>query len=1323
MRKKKGRNEKRSDDLYGAHYYASHCGPFPYDRSYGHWIDFFGKIADELIRIFQPVRVFDAGCAHGFLVEAFWDRGVEAYGRDISEFAISQVRQDIRQYCSVGSLTEKISGKFDLVVCIEVLEHMSEEDGLKAIANMTAATDHVVFSSSPTDLTEPTHVNVKPAIYWMRLFAKQGFTPSAGIAFPTITPYALVFSGAKVAPRDQELIACAELVRARLQLAERQNTIYRLTENVAERDRSLAARDSHIAQINQTLVQLNGDIAAETNKTVELTQTIAGLHSHIAERDKLVGAQDSQIEHLNQIIAQRDTQIAAEANKNTELVQAILDSQNQVAERSQLITAQSEKFAEQQQLVAQLHSRITEIVQAILDSQNQVAERNQLIAAQSEKFAEQQQLVAELHNRIEARDQLVQQLTLALSDQTLELEQANISLQKQVAERDQLIASHDKEIAEVKEVVAGLRNLAEESDKQLSDRSNEIAEITQAAMISRDQLAERDSTISAQRDEIAKTAQATMILRDQERDSTISAQRDEIAKIAQATMILRDQERDSTISAQRDEIAEIAQAAMILGDQIAERDSKICTQKDEITAHKDEIARINLLIEEIRLKTESAIKEARFYRAAYQEILASTSWRSTAFARSIASRMPTKSRQLLGRALKIFGLSSPQGSASGKALVDRSHEGAIADRSEHSEKEIGTYQDLLVGPDDFDRDWYLSEYPDIAAAGVDPLYHYVKYGKDEGRFSDPSAAADARCDLASSYPRWVELFDTLTDSDRNKIRKHIQTLQYKPLISILMPVYETPESLLVEAINSVRNQLYPYWELCIADDASPATRVVEILRSLSSEEPRIKWMRRGKNGHISAASNSALSLASGEFVALMDHDDLLPDHALYEIAVALNKHPKLDLIYSDEDQIDADGRRTAPYFKTDWNPDLMLAHNMVSHFGVFRRALLEQVGGFRVGFEGSQDYDLTLRCADATTADRILHIPLILYHWRRNFGTASFSERKLVQCSDAFRRAVSDHLDRKDQIGKVTPHPVLPQWARVVRPVPDPAPLVSIIVPTRDRADLLGMCIEGLLHRTDYPAMELLIVDHESKLPETIELFQKLKSDPRVRILSFAGVFNYSAINNFAVSQAKGSLIGLVNNDIDVIHPDWLSEMVSLAVLDDVGAVGAKLLYPDGSVQHGGVVLGVGGVANHFNHKAARSDIGYFGRNVLTSSVSAVTGACLVVRKSVYDEVQGLNEVDLPVAFNDVDFCLRVKQKGYRNVWTPHAELYHHESASRGPESTPEKQARFQREVNYMMATWETELRHDPYYNDNFSLDIGHCFQLAPKPRRKESWS
>jgi GT2 family glycosyltransferase len=499
-----------------------------------------------------------------------------------------------------------------------------------------------------------------------------------------------------------------------------------------------------------------------------------------------------------------------------------------------------------------------------------------------------------------------------------------------------------------------------------------------------------------------------------------------------------------------------------------------------------------------------------------------------------------------------------------------------------------------------------------------------------------------------------------------------------------------------------------------------------VLREAAAGDRRIKVVRRDENGHISEATNSALALASGEFVALMDHDDVLPEHALYEIAVEINAHPEADLIYSDEDKIDGHGRRFEPYFKTDWNPELLLSHNMVSHLGVYRRSIVEKIGGMRVGFEGSQDYDLVLRASEETTPDRIRHIPAVLYHWRQKTAGGSFSESAMERCAEAARRAVAEHLHRTGVVGAtVETQPNAPAWVYVRRALPDPAPLVSVIVPTRDRAELLERCVEGLLHRTDYPALEVLIVDNGSVQARTLELFARLQADPRVRVLHKPGPFNYSALNNQAAKEAKGDILLLLNNDIEVIGDWWLREMVCQAVRPEIGAVGARLLYGDGRVQHGGVILGVGGrpgVAGHLYHGAASGDTGYFGHLRLARHVSAVTAACLALRRSVFEEVGGLDAENLAVAFNDVDLCLKIRDRGYGVIWTPLAELYHLESASRGADTRPGGVVeRFQREVDHMRERWGDVLDNDPFYGPNFDRMHGD-YRLASPPLRTRPW-
>jgi glycosyltransferase involved in cell wall biosynthesis len=642
----------------------------------------------------------------------------------------------------------------------------------------------------------------------------------------------------------------------------------------------------------------------------------------------------------------------------------------------------------------------------------------------------------------------------------------------------------------------------------------------------------------------------------------------------------------------------------------------------------------------------------------------------------------------------------------------------------------------------FDAKWYLENYKDVLSAGFDPARHYLEFGAEEGRDPGPMFSTS---EYLSSNPDIKELdinpllhyerfySETsknnsdktrldFTDADRTAVLKHIGTFPRSPFISVVMPVFDTSAALLSDAIESILQQCYQNWELCIADDASQKSETIKTLKEYAARDPRIKIVYRELNGNISVATNSALEIANGEFVAFFDHDDLLHETALYEVALEINKHPDANIIYSDEDTIDESGKRSIAHNKTSFNPELFLGQNMINHLGVYRRSLIEKIGGFRVGFEGSQDYDLALRAWAEGSIEQIHHIPAILYHWRRAAAKKSFSEAHLAKCIAAARAAIQDYLDLEGEGAKVTEAPYNKFHSRIMRQVPIPQPLVTVIIPTKDRADLLSVCVDGILNKTDYSNIEILIVDHESKSPETLELFKKLDFDRRIRIIPFSGQFNYSAINNMAARKAKGSILALLNNDIEVLEPNWLSEMVSHAVRPEVGAVGAKLLYPNGRVQHAGVVLGYEGSAGHSFHYAKKNAPCYFGYALLTRAVSAVTGACLVVRKEVFLEVGGLNEKNLAVAFNDVDLCLKIQTKGYRNVWTPFAKLIHHESLTRGYEDTREKKARVKLEIKYLQQTWHDLIADDPFYNPNLTLK-NHNFDHVRHSRRTKPWA
>lgn len=554
-----------------------------------------------------------------------------------------------------------------------------------------------------------------------------------------------------------------------------------------------------------------------------------------------------------------------------------------------------------------------------------------------------------------------------------------------------------------------------------------------------------------------------------------------------------------------------------------------------------------------------------------------------------------------------------------------------------------------------------------------------------------------------SYSEWIHKVETPSLPSKAEMQKHIAAMPQKPLISIIMPVYNTPVQYLKACINSVLAQTYPHWELCIADDNSPQPHVRQLLSQYQRLDSRIKVIYRPKNGHISKASNSALKLATGQYIALLDHDDFLPAHALYYVADTINQKPESQIIYSDEDKIDEKGIRFEPHFKSDWNPDLFYSQNYVSHLGVYRHDIIQKIKGFRVGVEGAQDQDLLLRCLPHTKPKNIVHIPKVLYHWRALKGSTALDSGEKSYTTQAGVKALRDYFDTIGRPDVKVGEGQIPNTYRVQWPIPTPQPLVSLLIPTRDKKQITELAVSSILNKTTYSNFEIIIIDNGSVEPETLAWFKDIQQDARVRVLRYDKPFNYSAINNFGAQHAKGSVLGLVNNDVEVISPEWLSEMVSHAIRPDIGCVGAKLYYGNGTIQHGGVIIGLGGVAGHSHKHFPKDYSGYFHRLKVIQNYSAVTAACLIVKKSLFESIKGLDEENLSIAFNDVNFCLESKSLGYRNLWTPYAELYHHESISRGAEDSPEKIKRFNKEINFMKMKWQTNLICDQFYNRNLT--------------------
>lgn len=554
----------------------------------------------------------------------------------------------------------------------------------------------------------------------------------------------------------------------------------------------------------------------------------------------------------------------------------------------------------------------------------------------------------------------------------------------------------------------------------------------------------------------------------------------------------------------------------------------------------------------------------------------------------------------------------------------------------------------------------------------------------------------------ASYPNWLARNEVL---DIEAMTQEIATFHYQPKISIAMPVYNVEEKWLRLCIDSILNQVYTNWELCMADDASTDPNVKKILTEYQQLDERIRVVFREQNGHISEATNSALAIATGEFVALLDNDDELAINAFYEVVKVLNENPELDLIYSDEDKIDMDGNRSDPAFKPDWSPDLLLGTNYISHLGVYRRSILEEIGGFRKGYEGSQDYDLVLRFTEKTTKERIKHIPKVLYYWRMLPTSTAVDQGSKGYAFEAGLRAVQDALVRRGINGHAT-HGAANGLYDVYYDIKSDK-LVSIIIPTKNGYKDVQRCVSSIIEKTTYQNYEIIMADNGSTDPKMHELYAEFEQQlpGRFFVESIDIPFNFSTINNRAVKKAHGEYLLFLNNDTEVITENWLTLMVSFAQQERIGCVGAKLLYPNNTVQHAGVILGLGGVAGHGHYGYPHGDLGYFGRLAINVNYSAVTAACLLMKKADFDAVGGFEEA-FTVAFNDVDLCLKVQALGRDNVWLHEAELYHFESQTRGYDDKGKKKKRFEQEKVMMEEKWGPLIENDPFYNPNLTRDI-----------------
>jgi O-antigen biosynthesis protein len=998
---------RENDELYDAEYYRHYNG-----REYGrnkHWLEFFGAIAENIIKEIKPKTVLDAGCAYGLLVEALRDRDCEAFGVDVSSYALSQARTDIKIFLSNNSILEPLGRNFDLIVSIEMVEHIEEKYCETLIKNMCESGEKILISTIPDDFDDPTHFNVQPPIYWIEKFSQFGFIPDISHDAGYLTPYAILFKKAD----------------------------------------------------NSIDVQVGA----------------------------LFGAKKLQDYHLSKIVHQKN----------------IIDSEYQVGVSK----------------IEQLSIEIEKRERIIFDGAIHVKNLNDLI-----------------------------------------------DIERTAREHIQVVFDRQSESLSWR-ITKPLRSF-----RRLSGMFSPFKPVL---------IATNDgiSPLSIEKNETTRWAKI-------------------IAEGHSANQF------------------QIKVSGKIGDDYV-----RFSILRNAVNPNE-----VNWLL---RVEPGSEHLTIDCLRGGVSK-------------------------------LSVFQIS--RASAWRQILTDRWKKGK-----------------------GFRSGWGL-------------LVRTMNIGFRQGLGAALSSFWPSDKTQLDAYDGWMKAHDG--PKKHLSVDEYLDALKFNPLISIILPTYNSDIKYLSEAIESVQHQSYKNWELCIADDASTNKDVLNFLKT-QEVDIRIKVSYRSINGHISACSNSALGLATGEFVTFLDHDDKLHPHALASITSYLNVDPNIEILYSDEDKIDSEGNRKDPYFKSDWNPDLLLSQNYICHLAVYKKSLIDSLGGLRLGTEGAQDYDLILRASEKTK--NIIHIPHVLYHWRAVSGSTALSSDQKKYAHHRSEDVVKDALVRRSLSATVL-DTGFGAYHRVRYMLPDRSPLVSIIIPTRDRIDLLSKCIDGLLNQTEYPALEIIIVDNNSQEPETHAYFESIGGDT-VKVIPFNSDFNFSAINNFAVAKSKGEIIVLLNNDVEIIHSDWLVELVSQAVRPEIGAVGCRLYYADNYVQHDGIIIGIGGVAGYANPRLEREAIGGFGRSKLIQNYSAVTAAVLAIRKSTYMEIGGLDEKNLAVAFNDVDFCLRIKEAGYRNLYTPFAELYHHESVSRGPDTDPKKAERFEKEALYMKNNWSEMISRDPFYSPNLSLNDG----------------
>lgn len=1007
------------------------------------WSGFFASIAQNIVDNYNPKTVLDAGCATGYLVRELRKLGVEAYGIDISEYAISLVPAELSAYFNAQSITdplpESFPEKFDLVITIEVLEHLFPEDGAVAIKRLCGYADTIIFTSTPDDVDDRTHCNVQLPEYWCREFAKNGFFHNVSREPDYICPWAMEFNRAD---NIDSVIFEYEINR-------------RIDKARCEKQQE----QSRIISYDLSIFYDTGKGFNEDEK-----QSITFTEGHFE-------------------------------TKRINLPSGCIGI------------------------------RMDPVENAFCAVKNFCAVSNS-------------GLISISHTNAHFYDGASDSYYFTNDDPQIYLDlSANAVIWLEMS-FDIWVIKDTAQLSFLNALTNNINTLIETNNKTVAQRDEEIEKLNAA-------VASTKATLSKER----KSFEATKKKLD-----------DKVLMLNTAT------NKMSTMLSDKD--AQVAQLSLALN----QTRNSFC-------------------------------------------------WKSTAPIRGVSM------------------------------LARRSLPGRLASSLKNN--------------------------------GVKGTIAKIKNRK--------SAKAQMK-EMNHDY----DISDEVRSKQENTIFSDETTF------SVLVPLYNTPKEYLCAMIESVQAQTYKKWELCLADgsDADHAY-VGKIVAKYNKDDKRIIYKKLEKNGGISENTNECIKLASGEYIALFDHDDILHPSALFEIASVIEAQ-NADYVYTDENTFSEHPYDAYnPHFKPDYSPDTLRSYNYICHFSVFSRKLLDSVGYFNKEYDGSQDYDIILRLTEK--AEKIVHIPKILYYWRAHKNSVASDISAKPYTVTAAKKALKAHLDRVGLKGEVLDSKILTTY-RIKYEIKG-EPLISIVIPTKDHIDDLKKCLDSIYEKSTYKNFEIIIIENNSTDNETFEYYEELKSThDNLRIVVWEEGFNYSAINNFGMKFANGEYVLLLNNDVEVITPEWLEEMLMFAQRSDVGAVGSMLYYPDDTIQHAGVILGIGGVAGHSHRYMNRNDDGYFARITIAQNLSCCTAACLMMPKAVFDEINGLDE-EFAVAFNDVDLCMRIRQKGYLIVFTPYSQLYHYESKSRGLEDTPEKQKRFAGEVKRFDSKWHKELdMGDPYYNPNLTL-------------------